>query len=256
MAIIILDIDDSDSPEIEAVQSNIRTLEDTLSDLAVSFMAELRQKGIQAESVIDWCSNVPRSMNREGVIDALENKELEDNKTLSSLFRFLGTQVWNFIDYHLLEFIISRLGSESLQQRMKDYVSRLQEFRRSTSMSSFIQSWSGRFQKPEGYDEVTATFSNDAQSCTIEFVDQLRRQLQEKLLLLPPLSKFCAMLYYKHKIGCFVVTWILPQNLADTLKKNILAELPQISDFLQEYFISSILIQNDKVYPPQGKLWS
>ncbi len=49
------------------------------------------------------------------------------------------------------------------------------------------------------------------------------------------------------------VTWILPHNLADTLKKIILADLPQISDFLQEYFS---LILNDKVYPPPGKLWS
>ncbi len=84
---------------------------------------------------------------------------------------------------------------------MKDYVSRIQEFRRSTSMFSFIQSWSGRFQKPEDYVEVAATFDNDAQSCTIEFMDQFRRQLHEKLLLLPPLSKFCAMLYND---GCFV----------------------------------------------------
>ncbi len=184
-------------------------------------MAELRQKGIQAESVIDWCSNVPRSMNREGVIDALSNKELKEKKTLSSLFRFLGTQVWNFIDYHLLEFIISRLGSESLQQRMKDYVSRLQGFCRSTSMSSFIQSWLGRFQKPEDYDEVTATFDTDARSCTIEFVDQFRRQLQEKLLLLPPLSKFCAMLYYKHKKGGFMVTSLPPE-----VENHIVTSLP------------------------------
>ncbi len=219
---IILDIDDS---EIEAVQSNIRTLENTLSDLAVSLMAELREKGIPAESVIDWCSNAPRSMNREGVIDALGKKELKENKTLSSLFRFLGTQVWNFIDYHLLEFIISRLGSESLQQRMKDYVSRLQGFRRSTSMSSFIQSWSGRFQKPEDYDEVTATFNTD---CTIELVDQFRRQLQEKLLLLPPLSKFCAMLYYKHKNGGFMVTSLPPEveNQLETDSGDIVTSLP------------------------------
>ncbi len=227
---------ESSDQEIEAVQSNIRILEDTLSDLAVSFMAELRGKGIPADSIIDWCSNVPRSMNREGVIDALENKELEDNKTLSSLFQFLSAQVWNFIDYHLLEFIISRLGSEGLQQRMKDYVSRLQEFSRSTSMSSFIQSWSGRFQKPEDYDEVTTIFNNDSQLCTIEFVDAWRCQLQEKLPLLPPLSKFCAMLYYNQ---------ILPQNLADTLKELIFEyELPPTSEFLHDV----------KEYLPPGKI--
>ncbi len=221
----------SDQEIDEAVQGNIRILEDTLSDLAVLFMAELRQQGIPAEGVIDWCSNVPRSMNREGVINALGNKELEENKTLSSLFKFLGTQVWNFIDYHLLEFLISQKGSEGLQQRMKDYVSRIQEFCRSTSMFSFIQSWSGRFQKPKYYGE---TFEIDAQSCTIEFVDAWRCQLQKELLLLPPLSKFCAMLYYNQ---------ILPQNLADTLKEITIGVIPPISAFL--YTV--------KEYPPPGK---
>ncbi len=123
-------------------------------------MAELRQNGIPVETVIDLCSNVTRSMNSEGVIDALEDKELEKNKTLSKLFRFLGTYVWNFIDYL---FIISQLGSEGLQQRMKEYDLRLKEFCRSTSMFTFMQSWPGRLQKPENYDEVITTFDRVVQ---------------------------------------------------------------------------------------------
>ena len=125
-------------------------------------MAELRQNGIPVETVIDRCSNVPRYMNTKGVIDALEDKELE-NKTLSTLFRFLGTHVWNFIDYHLLQFIIFRLGSGGLQQCMKEYDLRLQEFRHSTSMFTFMQSWPGRLQKPENYDEVITTFDRVVQ---------------------------------------------------------------------------------------------
>ena len=48
---------------------------------------------------------------------------------------------WDFLNYGLLEHVISNFGSEDLKQQMQDYVDELSTFKQTTRLCDFIESW-------------------------------------------------------------------------------------------------------------------
>ena len=153
--------------------------------------------------------------------------------------------VWNFIDYHLLEHVVSKFGGESLQHSLKQYVLDLEEFESQTTVQALIECWpTGRDFKPSKYEDATIKVDRDPKSCTVKELSEIRKGLCMKFL--PPLSNLI-MLHSKHSCGCFVVTWSLLSELATELKEAVRKD-PSAHSFFTEHQILSLTVGGRNVY--------
>ena len=53
---------------------------------------------------------------------SVEQAKLKESKTTSDIFEMLQNY-WDFVNYHLLKFILEHSGNENLQRKMETYVS-------------------------------------------------------------------------------------------------------------------------------------
>ena len=152
--------------------------------------------------------------------------------------------MWNIIDYNLLEYIINKFGSGSLKESMKGYVSKLEGFRQNTSVYQFTKWWPGRSQKFPDYIEVRMKVEQDSESYTLEDLNKIRQGMCKNFL--PPLSEY-AVFHYKHRLGCFMITWIMPLDFAIMLRQKVISQ-PKSCIFFEDHAIQSLFIHNEKIY--------
>lgn len=67
---------------------------------------------------------------------------LEESTRITTLFNRLNP-LFNFIDYGLLQHLISNLGSTELKEDMTSYVDAVQEFMCATTVGDVINHWPG-----------------------------------------------------------------------------------------------------------------
>lgn len=215
--------------------------------LGMSLLYDLEERGVKARDLRNHIAIIPCHLIQETctstsmMIDTLENF-----KTLTGLIHFLNSRIWNFIDYHLLEYTIARFGSDSLQRYMQEYVRELEKFENETTVFDFMECWPGRETKPPNYDEIGAKIDKDPKRCTIKELNDFRCSLGVEFL--PSLVEYTKyiMFHYKHANGCFSVTWILPSAVASLLKEA--ASKPSASLFFQRNEILSFSVRGKEVY--------
>ena len=65
---------------------------------------------------------------------------VDQGTTFNNLWARLGSY-WNFLNFDLLEHVISKFGSEDLKQKMESYKHDLQSFRKATRLCDFVNCW-------------------------------------------------------------------------------------------------------------------
>ena len=220
-------------------------LEDRFCTLSSSLYEELVEQNIKPKDVIKYMVSLPYNLKRE-LADSIKNNlsELRKTEEVDELHVFLDSQLWNFIDYYLLEHIINKLGSITLRSQMAEYVTELTEFMRKTTISNLIQFWPGRKDSPLQYTKVSVTVDLNPNECTLEQLNTMRKKLCEYFL--PPLSEF-AMLYYKFREGSVLVILLLTENLIPALIKGVCSS--ECYKFFEEQNIVSLCIKGITVYP-------
>ena len=181
--------------------------------MGILLLKELKQSGVEATDIVDHISVLPLPLIPECHMRTKESiDEIEKLKTLTSLFQFLNGEVWNFIDYHLLEYVISEFGSQRLKQCMQQYAIDLKEYKNHATVHEFIQFWPTR-QKPPNYDDITVKLDKDPKLYTMRELDEFRQSLSVEFW--PRLSDYAKFVtyHYSHAEGSFIVTWILPPGL-------------------------------------------
>ena len=171
--------------------------------------------------------------------------KIENEKTLRSLFH----SVWNFLDYHLLEYIIIEFGSDSLNKDMKQYVSDFENFQRNTTLYHFAQCWPGRQKRPPDSVEVVAKLDLDPMNSTLKVLDVLRKDIQSEFFQ-PRLKYIKILLYQQSTVGSFIVTWIIPSQLANELISAVL-QLESHS-FFKENCVLSFCVKNQLLYEDEA----
>ena len=181
--------------------------------MVMSLLEELQQNGVEVIKVRNHISVLPLELIQECYRSTEESSdELEKRKNLSGLFGFLNAHVWNFIDYHLLEYVISKFGSTHLKQRIKQYAMDLKEYNSPATVQEFMQFWPAG-KKPPNYDDINMKLNEDPNSYTMRKLDELRRNMNVEFW--PRLSDYAKFVtfHYSTSGGCFEVTWILPPGL-------------------------------------------
>lgn len=222
---------DEDAVEPTANIQEISDLRESFSKLAFSFCNELVVTRTHAEDFRKHVAALPLSLNsRINFPISKSIDDVENLNTLTNLFYLLNANVWNFFDYQVLQYVITKFGSDAIQGSMREYISNFKEFEETTTLHDIFEHWPGQMQKLPGYAEVIVNLDGDPKQCTLAHLNMLRHHICARFL--PPLSEY-AMRYCKHRKDNFQVIWILPSDLAVKLRQVV--GKPESQDFLRMY---------------------
>ena len=198
---------------------HIDCLEARFCDLSASLYAELCDKDFKPRDITRYIFSLPLGVNREvsGVVSP-NASGIGRKEDIHQLFEYLNRCLWNFIDYNLLEYIVSKVGSSDLKHSMAQYVKDISEFRQNITVSDLIECWKGRKECPENFCQVQIKVDMHPTECTLEHLNSLRISLCERYL--PPLSEY-ALIHYKFEGGCILLTWLISTELALVLMKRL-----------------------------------
>ena len=123
---------------------------------------------------------------------------------------------WSYLDPSLLTRLVRELELKDVKERMEDYNFDLQQFRKQTPLSLFCRTQkrkkitlSAKFRK------MVAEFDwpNDV---TLEVVEQFRQEYASHYKL-----HKCAMMVADVRPGSFIITWFIPELVAEKLKGKV-----------------------------------
>ena len=223
----------------------IACLEDQFCSISSSLYEELLEQNISTKDVLKCLVALPFGLKRE-LADLIQKhiSELRKTEDVDELHVMLDSKFWNFIDYHLLQHIINKLGSITLRSKMAAYVKELNEFMSSTTVTNLIQFWPGRQDCPLQCSKMSIRIELNPNECTLEQLNTIRKRFCDYFL--PPLSEF-AMLYYKFRQGSIVVILLLASHLIPCLVHKLCS--PDCYKFFDKLEISTLLIKGILVYP-------
>ena len=224
-----------------SLEEEIADLEHTFLDLARSLLLQLKSNNIRVEKLTTCISCLPHSINM--YIYPMWKKicKKKQYETLDSLFTVLNRKIWNILDYHLLEHFINECGNRDLKRSVKRYILELKIFKKRTFVIPFIKCWEGHDRDIPNYKELKVKF--DKNDLTLADLDKFSKRLRKKTF--PSLLKYAGIMYHKlMEKGCCIVSWLLPDQLAQLLKEHI----RRVPVLLKEYDVIHVMIGEVYIY--------
>ena len=227
----------------QSIKQHVKQLQDRFIHLAYCTYEELVDKSISVHNVHVWLTSLDVFRQREHqefIKDHLTN--IEKGTHLSNLWAKLGIY-WNFLNFDLLEHLVSGFGSEDLKKKMESYKFDLQSFRKATRICDFIDCWPERVEPPPERElrEFVAKVGYHWDHCTLEDLDMLEGVITRKFFL----PRFA---FWLREImpGSITVTWLIPAPFVRALQETV--ETTNI-EFFMEHKIESITTAGQECYP-------
>jgi len=150
---------------------------------------------------------------------------------------------WNFLNFELLEHVVSKFGNEDLKREMKSYTHDLQTCRSITRLCDFVDCWPVKEEIPSTSDLRTfiVEMKLDWDHCTLEDLETSKGAITHKFFL-PDFS----LLLKKINRGSIVITWLLPAQYVNALREAIQSTS---MEFFVEQKIEAISIDGQDCYP-------
>ena len=171
----------------ESVKQHVRQLQTRFRDLVISTYRILIYKHVDVDlrgfRVSLLALDVfQKHEHRQFINDHL--MKIDPATTFDDLWAKLNNY-WNFLNFDLLEHIVSIFGSEDLKQKMESYEHDLQSFRKSTRLCDFIHCWPVQGQTPPETElrEFIMKVGHQWESCTLEDLESLKGVITHKFLL-------------------------------------------------------------------------
>ena len=233
---------------------HIKHLESRFSSLTDSICSELIDARLDIEKILSEILFVPRLLKRK--VSHIASHHLVSCATrqrpdIRNLFAYLDATTWNFVDYALLEHLISIFASNKLKEEMAIYARDMFDFKHKTTVSQLNRFWL-RQDIPQVYADVysniTVKVKRDPDACTLEQICALRREMCERFL--PPLAEL-AVLIHSFSAGSVIVTFYIALDLVKYLTNELIKYDSQ--EFFTEHAIESLYIKDILMYPPQVK---
>ena len=186
----------------------IETLIEQFDCLHERLVNEVSKGGISVGKVLRALTRLPFTFRTE-----YESKiqsmlpELEERRVIDSLFYRLNP-LFTFIDYELLQHLVSKFGSQELKREMTSYTEKVQLFKKVTTIGELIDCWPGLEVPSIDYTVLRAKFTDDPKSCTLEKLDSFRNRFYNKLRR----SEFVAVsiLMLVQSANSFIAVWLIP----------------------------------------------
>ena len=221
----------------EHVQDKIEIFERRFNNLKDDTRTCLEKCFVTVKKIADVLTSLPAD-------DMDEHKQfLESHLTAlyqapnhSELFGVMNFY-WNYLSYHLLDYLIKEFKLLALRSKTEIYKQDLKVFRIHTPLTVFCESQKKKHTKPpKEFSEVVAEFEWP-EHVTLEVVEQFRQEYASHYRL-----RECAMMLIVVRRGCFAVSWFIPNSIVKKLKFNVPAEI------LSKFSITILKINGDPVY--------
>ena len=190
------------------VPNLIKTLVEEFDCLHERLVNEVSSGGTPVREVLRALTRLPFTFKTE-----YESKiqsmlpELEERRVIDNLFYRLNP-LFTFIDYELLQHLVSKFGSQALKQEMMSYTEKVQLFKKRTTISELINCWPGLKVPPIDHELLRAKFADDPKSYTLEKLDFFRNRFFNELRR----SEFVtvSILMLVESANSFIAVWFIP----------------------------------------------
>ncbi len=235
------------------LQKQVRSLEDEFTDLMVTFVDYLIEKRTSIHDIKKYIRFIPGYVGAS--ITPLWRKlksELEEITEIDEFLERFNFNLWNFLDYEMLEYLIKKCKVLNMAQEIERYAAKIDDFKRTTLVIPFIKCWDGHKLEtiPDSVAKlvVKCDIKEDITKFTLSRLDNLRHYILKKCV--PLLSHFASVLYY-HKIseGSICVSWLFPERFSLILKNKI----QDMSMILAQYHIVWVKINEECIYLQESK---
>ena len=144
--------------------------------------------------------------------------ELEDKKVVHNLFYYLSP-LFTFIDYELLQYLVSKFGSQGLKQEMTSYTEKVKLFKKYTTIGELIDCWPGLKVPQIDHELLRVKFAGDPKSYTLEKLDYFRNRFFNELRR----SEFVtvSILMLVESANSFIAVWFIPTVAVQELTEAI-----------------------------------
>lgn len=241
------------SPKMEAVAERIATLEKQFRDLHQSLLFELTEgEGISVTKFFHALEMLPIAFRREyqdtthEMTQYIESHGLE--KVTTEIFLHYSP-LFTFIDYGLLEYLISEFGKAKLKERMASHVAEVEQFKKETTVADVMNIWPRNIDIHLNYAKLRAKFEGDPRTYTLEKLDKFRKKFCSQLWL----SNFiCWLISMEPGISFFDIIWCIPTAAVPEFVMNL--HLLEEEFYIEESVLSlSLILQERPLYVSRYK---
>ena len=230
------------------MKQRLDSLEGRISKLTKQLLQDIEGESITADDILDELTLLPVALRREyqeSIKKEMHNitlhVESSANRSIRYIFRLLINPLTTFLDYKLLEHLISTFGNTKLQQDMAVYVDDMNKFKKETTVAELMDHWDGIEDQSLNYSELKVRFGEDPSECTLESLDKRRKRLCSRYRL----SELVMVLIHL-KPGSFIAVWRIPNLIVGELMEST----GQMDDtFFDEDNIWSVFIAGKQAYP-------
>ena len=175
-------------------------------------------------------------------------------KSIGEIFGFFNLyDIWNFLNYGLLQHIVKVYGDDKLHQKVEKYVALVDSFRKQTTLEVFWEAYPASKSCPEipstlreSLKRVTFKHGNLDVTASLDDIERHRQNLACHVSL-PDLT----IILEDIKGGSVAIVWLVPPSVADRLEDEV--QRGNV-DFLEQHNILELEIQGSTVYRSKSKL--
>ena len=218
------------------VKAKIKQFEKRFNKLKRSIRDSLKQLNIPVERIADVLSDMPAD-------DVPDHKLFQDAclhilyraDDHNELFGTLNPNV-NYLSYHLLDYLVDEFELK-IKDEMEKYKEDLQKFREKTPLTLYCKTQTKRYIKLSSEFREVVGYFNWPNDVTLEVVEQFRQEYACHYKL-----RECAMMVAEIRPCSFIVTWYVPESVAEKLKTRIPKEI------LQKCSATKLVVDGSCVY--------
>ena len=158
---------------------------------------------------------------------------------------------WNFIDSDLLEYIIQQYGNEKVTRAMDNYLRELEEFRKRTTVHQLVVNMGSTYKAseiPQNYIQCVAKLDRDAETCTLQELESLRKEVKNFIGYLPLRTTCAAMYLHDVKTSSVIVVWLVPIETVD-IQAVLSQSIHQHMDIIDCHRIEFLSLDDYIIYP-------
>ena len=217
-------------------------LESRIRDLKIQLRLELEERGVTVDDVLDELTFLPMELKGE-YEDCVTKKKKKSKRyrSVRQLFQDLINPLTTFLDYKLIDYLISVFSGSQLKQDMADYVVDVSNFKKETAVAELIDHWNGVEDKSVNFKELQVRFGEDPTTCTLERLDKYRKRFCSRYKL----SELVMILIFL-KPGSYSAVWRIPSILFGADKES---SIQTDHAFVAEERIISVIIAGKQIYP-------
>ncbi len=231
-----------ETPAIPKVKGQIADLQRRYGLLVLRCFRSLRQQKVDAVDLSACLMSINvrlREVHKEFFDNELT--QVTESTSLLSVWEQL-TELGDFLNYELLEHVISTYRPDSLKDDMETYVTDLRTFRKKTLLRDLVEHWPRLTEPPKDeFRELVVKMNKEWNTCTLEDIELFRQGLTQTFLL-----KHCVFLLGKISSGSILITWYIPTDAAMTLKRDL--QNTQDRELFKEHGVEWLTVDGEKCY--------